>query len=327
MTVYNGMPFLRAAVESILDQNLEEFRFIIVDDGSTDSTAVYLASVAAADSRVQIITQENGGTAAAANHGLKFVATAFVARMDADDVAMPDRLEKQLAFMDANPDVGIVGTQVAPIGEAGVGKSLLLPQTHEKIFPAMMLGRHGLAHGSIMIRTEVLNGLGGYWSQPLIDDWDMMLRVGEVSRLANLSDVCMHYRVHSGSLNGTSMLRMHRHISYAIECAKRRQTDLVPITFEQYEQQLAARPFYSRMAESVHIYAMTHYRLAVAEIHGKRPLKGYCRLAWSAVCSPSRTFQRVGRTIRNRFTGNSIEQPAEELDRGVDNATVVSQNS
>ena len=189
MTVYNGMPYLHEAVESIRAQSLSDFRFVIVDDGSTDGTAPYLARLAEDDRRVTIITQRNTGTAGAANHGLKHVATEFVARMDADDIAMADRLEKQLVYMKANPDVGLAGSQVAPIGEKGVGSSLQLPCSHDEIFPAMMQGMHGLAHSSVIIRTALLKKLGGYWSKKLIDDWDMMLRVGEVSKLANLDAV------------------------------------------------------------------------------------------------------------------------------------------
>ncbi len=295
MTVFNGFPYLPASVESILNQTLANFNFVIVDDGSTDETAEYLESIT--DARVTVVHQPNGGTAAAANAGLKLIDTEFVARMDADDIAMETRLEKQLKFMRENSEVGIAGTQVAPIGEANVGKSLNLPQSHELIFSSMMTGRHGLAHSSIMIRSSVLKELGGYWTLPLIDDWDMMLRMGEVSKLANLSEVLLNYRVHAGSLNGLSMLRMHRHISFAIERAKRRQSGRPEISFEHFEEELAQRPVWQRMSEKLHVTALTHYRVAVADIHGGRQLKGYARLAFSALCSPARTFHRIGRVF------------------------------
>ncbi len=295
MTVYNGFPYVPTSVDSILNQSLKEFNFVIVDDGSSDQTAAYLDTIT--DPRVKVIHQTNGGTAAAANAGLKLIDTEFVARMDADDIALPSRLEKQLDYMRANPNVGIAGTQVAPIGDSSTGKSLKLPLTHEEIFPSMMAGRHGLAHSSIMIRASVLKDLGGYWTLPLIDDWDMMLRMGEVSKLANLPDLLLNYRVHSGSLNGTSMLRMHRHISFAIERAKRRQSGQSPITFEEFEDELSQRPIWKRMTEHFHVAALTHYRVAVADIHGGNQLKGYARLVFSALCSPARTIHRIGRVI------------------------------
>ncbi|MFK7767897.1 MAG: glycosyltransferase family 2 protein [Mariniblastus sp.] len=305
MTVFNGMPYLKDSIQSVLNQSHTDFQFVIVDDGSTDATVAYLDSLN--DPRVTICRQSNQGTAAAANQGLKLIDTDFVARMDADDVAMPDRLEKQLAFMLNHPAVGIVGSQVAPIGESGVGKSLNLPQTHESIFETMMAGRHGLAHSSIMIRTSVLKQLGGYWQLPLIDDWDMMLRMGENSELANLPDVLLNYRVHSGSLNGSSMWRMHRHISFAIDRAKRRQNGETEISFKDFEDSLSNRPLRHRLAEKMHVFAMTHYRLAVADIHGGRKIKGYARLVWSAICSPSRTIHRIGRIFKSKTNSSSNE--------------------
>lgn len=295
MTVYNGMPYLPIAVNSILNQTLRDFRFVIVDDGSTDQTAEYLDSIA--DDRVAVLHQENGGTAAAANAGLALCETEFVARMDADDVAMRQRLERQRQFLVEHPEVGILGTQVAPLGDRSVGKSLNLPTRHEDIFRAMMTGRHGMAHSSIMMRTELLKSIGGYWKKPLIDDWDMMIRMGEISRMANLDQVLLHYRVHVGSLNGTSMMRMHRHIQYAIDCAKRRQNGQPEREYSEFESQLGQRAWPERFSERLHVYAMTQYRLAVAEIQGRRPLLGRFRLAWAAACSPTRTLQRIRRVL------------------------------
>ena len=295
MTVYNGLPYLERAIKSILSQTLKDFRFVIVDDGSTDGTSEFLKSIQ--DHRVTVVTQLNQGTAAAANRGLKEIETPFVARMDADDIAMPHRLETQLEFMRHHPDVGIVGAQVAPIGESGHGQSLALPTTHLPIFKAMMAGRHGLAHSSLMIRTDTLKQVGGYWSLPLIDDWDMMLRVGEVSQMANVDEVLLHYRVHQGSLNGQSMWRMHRHIGFAIERAKRRQRGEELISFEEFEDAMSRRPWLRRIAERMHVHAMTHYRIAVAELYGGSRLRGLLRLVYSASCSPSRTFYRIARMV------------------------------
>lgn len=299
MTVFNGMPYLAKSVESVLEQTLSDFEFIIVDDGSTDGTSDFLASLD--DPRIKVIRQENGGTADAANHGLKHVTTEFVARMDADDISILDRLEKQFEYMTANPEVGIVGAQVAPIGENSVGKSLNLPQTHDDIFDALMTGRHGLAHSVLMIRTQTLKDVGGYWKFRLIDDWDMMLRMGEVSKLANLPDVMLHYRVHAGSLNGQSMVRMYRNIGYAIERAHRRQSGREQISYEEFLEFKDNQAMWIRWPERLHIYAMTQYRLATAEIFGGNKFKGYSRLAYSSLCSPSRTVHRLGRIIRSRL--------------------------
>src|SRR3972149_8043921 len=124
MTVYNGMPYLPPAVDSVFAQTLRDWRLVIVNDGSTDGTADYLSALG--DPRVPVLHQENQGTAAAANHGLAHCDTEFVARMDSDDVSLAARLEKQRDFLQAHPEVGLVGTQVAPLGARRAGRSLRL---------------------------------------------------------------------------------------------------------------------------------------------------------------------------------------------------------
>lgn len=303
MTVYNGMPYLVDAVESILTQTLEDFQFVIVDDGSEDETAAFLDAIA--DPRVEVLRQVNKGTAAAANLGLSSCTGDFIARMDADDWALPHRLETQLKFMESHPEVGIVGSQIAPLGQCRVGGSLKLPCDHETIFTSMMKGLHGLAHSSIMMRGSLIRQLGGYWHYRLIDDWDMMLRMGEVSQLVNLDDVLLHYRVHAGSLNGSNMRRMLLHISFAIDRAQRRQAGEPMLEFERFIELREQRPFWEKMIETSHIHAMAQYRLATAELQSGRRLVGYPRLVWAAVCSPGRTLHRLGRMFTSDESGSA----------------------
>jgi glycosyltransferase involved in cell wall biosynthesis len=295
-TVYNGMPYLPKAVESILNQTFVDFDYIIVDDGSNDSTPEYLASLT--DPRIKVITQSNTGTGPAAQHGLTYCTGEYIARMDADDYSLSTRLEEQVAYMDAHPEVGLLGCQMAPMGDKGVGRSLEMPTNHEKIFSDMMAGRHGIAHSCLLIRATRLREVGGYWTLPLQDEWDMTLKVGEISKLANLDKVLFYYRVHSGSLNGTGMRRMRFSIDYSIECARRRQQDLAPISHTDYAAQMAMRPWWKKAVESIELHARSHYRLAIAERQGDHPVRGTLRLAWAAACSPTLTIQRVARMFQ-----------------------------
>lgn len=301
-TVYNGMPYLPKAVESILNQTFSNFNYIIVDDGSNDATPMYLESLT--DPRVKIISQANTGTGPAAQHGLKYCTGEYIARMDADDFSLPTRLAEQVAYMDAHPEVGLLGCQMAPMGDKGVGRSLEMPTTHDKIFSDMMAGRHGIAHSCLLIREARLREVGGYWTLPLQDEWDMTLKVGEISKLANLDKVLFHYRVHSGSLNGTGMRRMRFSFDYSIECARRRQQELPPISHTDYAAQMAIRPWWKRLAENIELHARSHYRLAIAERYGDHRLRGTLRLAWSAACSPALTIQRLARMLHRSDTSS-----------------------
>ncbi len=296
MTVYNGMPYVPDAVESILRQSYSDLQLVIVDDGSTDATGKYLKSIQ--DERVSIVTKANGGTAAAANEGLRRCMGDYVARMDADDVSLPTRMAEQVAFLDARPEIGLVGTQAAPLGARGAGGTLALPSTHAEIYQALLDGRHGLMHSTLMMRTALLKQIGGYWSHRLPDDWDMMLRMGEVTQLANMNRVLFHWRVHNGSMSGTSMRRVRLGVEYACELARRRRDGVAPIDPAAFEEQYNRRPLWKRLAYAVELHARCSYRIALAEIHGPHPAVGYARLAWAGACQPQLAVQRIARKCR-----------------------------
>lgn len=295
MTVYNGLPYIKQAVDSVLAQTYADFQFVIVNDGSTDGTPGYLASLT--DPRIVVVHRENGGTAAAANQGLALCTGEYLARIDADDAALPTRFEKQVAYLDAHPEVGLLGTQMAPMGAREVGPSLVLPTDHDHIYPAMLEGKHGLGHSSVMMRTALLKQLGGYWSLRLVDDWDMMLRMGEVSKLAALDEVLHHYRIHQGSLNGRGMRAMRLSIDYARELARRRLAGQPPISVEEFQNHTTRKPVGSRVAEWFDLHARQQYRLALEDLYSGRPLAGRARMAWAAACAPRLTIDRVLRIL------------------------------
>ena len=299
-TVYDGMPYLRDSVRSIIDQSLSDWRFVIVDDGSTDGTAEFLEAID--DSRFTILRQPNGGTAAAANHGLKLCDTEFVARMDADDVSLSTRLEEQLTFLKAHPEVGLVGAQMAPLGERGIGRSLDLPVTHDAIMESLLAGRHGMAHSCILMRTALLKQVGGYWPYRLNDAWDMMLRMGEVSRLANIDHVLHHYRVHEGSQNGYAMRCMRFSVAFACELARRRRSGLPALMPDEFTQLRNQQPWWRRAAAVIDIHARCQYRLALAERHGNNRVRGAMRMSWAALCAPELTVRRMARGLRRNRT-------------------------
>ena len=296
MTVYNGMPYLPEAVESILSQDFADFECIIVDDGSTDETSRYLKQLQ--DPRVLILSQENGGTAAASNFGLAHCRGEYLARMDADDITLPTRFGKQVRFLDKNPEIGLLGTQLACMGECRIGKNLNLPCSNQAIRQSLLKGKHALCHPTLMMRTQLLREIGGYWKIRLIDDWDMMLRMTEVTQAYNLDEVLHHYRVHRGSLNGSRMKEMRFAYDYSIDAAIRRQESRAPISADEFRQSLSQRPFATRAFASMEIYARSQYRLAVADILGNAAWMGYMRLAIAAMCQPGMAWARLKRMAR-----------------------------
>jgi len=111
MSVYNAQKYLDEAIESILNQTYSNFEFIIINDGSTDKSLEIIENYAKKDSRIIVINRENKGLIYSLNEGIRKANGKYIARMDADDISLPQRLEKQVEFMEKNKNIGICGTQ------------------------------------------------------------------------------------------------------------------------------------------------------------------------------------------------------------------------
>ena len=172
-----------------------------------------------------------------------------------------------------------------------------------------MAARHAMAHSSIMMRTDVLRQVGGYWSLPYGEEYDLMLRIGEVAELANLDRVLLHYRVHQASMNGSGMRRMRVSVAYACELARRRQNGLPEISFDEYQAWRDARPSWQRAAEAIDLHARGQYRLALGRAYGGLRLRGSARMGWAAICAPQLTLERLARVTKFRIETQSTNSP------------------
>ncbi len=199
LTVWNGMPYLIEAVESILRQTERDFVFLILNNGSEDGTAVYLSSLADPRLRVEHLP-ENIGRTNVLNKGLALVETPYTAVLDADDVAEPQRLARQLAFLDEHPDVALVGSDVRYIDRAGafIGEDRF-PPGHAALRDALPL-HNQFAHAACTYRTQAARAAGGYPAKfPYAQDfalWLFMLRDGH--KVANIPEFLARIRVHPG---------------------------------------------------------------------------------------------------------------------------------
>lgn len=207
MPVYNTAPYLENAVRSILQQSFADFELIAIDDGSTDGSGEMLERLAAEDARIRVLHQQNGGVPKALNAGLKAARGMYIARMDSDDEAHPHRFNRQVAALDARPDVVVLGTQFRLIDPEGRPlKVMHMPLDHasldRKLYEKQELA---ICHPSAMIRADALERIGGYDETfSSAQDIDLFLRLAEVGELANLDDVLMHYRIHTRSKGYTN---------------------------------------------------------------------------------------------------------------------------
>jgi glycosyltransferase involved in cell wall biosynthesis len=206
MSVYNAEPYLRAAVQSILAQTFTDFEFIIIDDGSTDGSSGILREFAERDARIRLTCRPNQGLTKSLNEALQQAHGSYIARMDADDISLPRRFEKQAAYLQSHPDCVLVGCRILTIDPFGT--PLYEPDHklgHAEIEQQLLAGTGwAIVHPAAMMRRETLNALGGYRTQfEPSEDLDLFLRLAERGKIANLPELLFHYRQHSKSVNHT----------------------------------------------------------------------------------------------------------------------------
>ena len=206
MPVFNTERYVAHAVKSVLGQTFEDFEFIILDDGSSDSSVHIIQEYAEGDDRVRFFPLEHQGYVSLLRRGLNHCRGEFVARMDSDDISTPDRFEKQVAFMRANPEIVAVGSRVVLIDP--YGSQFEQPghkTTHEDIEAELLKGvGWAIVHPTAMMRRDALMKVGGYREDLAVsEDLDLFLRLAEVGKLTNLPDVLLRYRQHLLSVNYT----------------------------------------------------------------------------------------------------------------------------
>jgi glycosyltransferase involved in cell wall biosynthesis len=202
MAVYNGERWLAETLASLAGQTFGDFEVVAIDDGSTDGSAAILAEAAARDARYRVITQANRGLVASLNRGLAEARAPLVARLDADDIAEPERFARQVAFLHVHPEVAVLGSAIRIIGEDGVFGRLQSYPCGPAEVAAGMLHRCAFAHPAVMMRRDAVLAIGGYREAfRHAEDYDLWLRLGERHALDNLPEALLRYRQHVGSVS------------------------------------------------------------------------------------------------------------------------------
>jgi len=215
MPVRNAEAYIDAAVDSILRQTEPSFVLLVIDDGSTDRSVERV--LARSDPRIRLVSDgQQRGVIDRLNWGLDNATTDYVARMDADDISAPDRLARQLRFMQEHPEIGICGSWYSGFSDTGTLWEARLPENHPGLV-AMMPFASPLAHGSVLMRRSVLTRFGLRYAPEAVhaEDYDLWERAAAVTRLANIPAMLYAYRVHPGQ------------VSERFSAEQRRQSDRV----------------------------------------------------------------------------------------------------
>ncbi len=225
MPVFNAERYLAEALDSVLAQTLSDFELVVVDDGSTDSSPTLLGGYAGRDARVRVIRQPNAGGTRAMQRGVDAARGRYLARFDADDRMMPDRLTVQARYLDAHADVVAAGSWVRLIDAKGRFLTVSQPPTDNATIQSHLVRGHtAMYHPSVMIRAEVMQRVGGYDMHfGLAQDLDLFLRLGEVGPLANIKQALLEYRLHAGSVSEQKTERQRGFVKDAVERAWQRR--------------------------------------------------------------------------------------------------------
>ena len=251
--VHNGEKYLAQAIESVLTQTYQDLELLVVDDGSTDGSAEIARAFAVKDRRVRLISQPNGGVVAAGNRGLKEARYEWVARLDADDVFLPEKIERQVSFIRQNPDVKIVGTLAWFISAEGGRLGLVgtegpfsreefhrILQDDDPVF---------FVHSSTLMHRSTVLSIGGYREQfVLAEDVDLWIRMAGAGHLMlKVDEPLLLYRLHGASLTMTRNAEQRRHQRWAEACGKARKKGETEPALDEFILWEKMRPWPERL--------------------------------------------------------------------------------
>ena len=276
LPVYNAEKYLDNAIESILNQTLTNFELLIVNDGSNDNSSSIISKFLNSDSRIVLIEQENQGVVKALNTALKLCKGKYVARMDADDICVANRLELQTDYLEKNKNIVLVGGQCYTIDEDGdlIGSINVLTDNYDINLSLLREKLYGdkthLVHPAVMFRQDVATKISGYdFRYKWAEDRDFFLRMGDFGLLSNLDVFVLYYRHHSESVSVTKNLLQQKSAIAAINAAIERRK--LKIEKKSEKNYINKNPIFNH-SEFITIYAFNNGYYKAARKHAIRNL-------------------------------------------------------
>jgi len=301
MPIYNGAVFLAASIDSVLAQTLEDFELILVDDGSTDDTGRIIAEYAARDPRIRTITKRNSGISDTLNQGLTVARGDWVARLDSDDLMLPERLERQLAFVAADPGLIAAGSYYEIIDAAGRshGSRMPLPRSREEL-ERFFAAREPLSflHPSMILRRQAALELGGYRreTEPAedVDLFARMLATG--APILIQPEVLLRYRVHANAISARSATRQFMSVRWTYHNFYAARDGRPTLGYDAFLAHERHKPLGERLALRVQLLSDGLYRRSTtARVGGHKALA----LTYLGLASALRPHKAIRRALRS----------------------------
>lgn len=314
MPVYNGQQLLARAMDSLLAQTFTDFEVIAVDDGSTDETPAILRRYAEQDARVRVIHGDHAGIGAALNRGIEASTHAWIARMDADDVASPDRFAKQMAAAAGHPEVVVWGSYAHHVDANGkvLGVSRTGPTSVEE-FRRLRAASEDVyvIHPTSMLRKDVVQKAGGYDGRfNYCEDFELFDRMAEHGPVVALPEPLLLYRIHATSVSMQRFFTMRRFANF-VRARQNARLKGTTLTYEQFEHAAHRRSKIARALEALHTTSGFYYRKAgLAAAEGAKA-RAAVFLATSALLNPFYAIPRVwNQVVSNKLRGAVVREPS-----------------
>lgn len=294
---YNAMPHIVETVKSMQSQTISNFFAIIIDDGSTDGTGDFLDDLK--DKRFTVIHRSNVGYVESLNFGAEHVKTKYIARLDADDISLPERLSKQLQFLELHPDVSVIGSRngyiagkgrqfAIGLGRCTIRPSYAPPMKNPPLWNPVEDGQT-ITHSTAIIRTDAFRSVGGYRPLAPAEDLDLWLRLHDAGyKLACLDDVLALYRVGSTSVSSLSYGRQIQTIRYAGFCHECRIANRPEMDFDSF---VSLNPLSS--AELDIAKARLQLRVAMGHLLSGQLARGSAKLLRLLFEHPETLFRKI----------------------------------
>jgi len=315
MAAYNASNFIDQAIESILNQTYREFELIIVDDGSTDNTLEIAKRYGEQDSRIRIIQSNHLGVSGARNLGISESKYPWIAVMDADDVSLPERFEKQMKAIQENPKVVYWGTYCYHINSRNdiLSYSEWGITNEEEFYRARAEGHlPGFCHPTVLMNKEAFLKAGGYTAEfSQAEDLDLCDRMSSYGSALAIPEPLLLYRVHSKSASMTGFFHQKLISSYLVNRHRQRLAGVKEdITFEEFVEQERKKPALKRWQTYIHELGMFFYRKSGLLYGEKQYLPSVFYLALSSILSPQYSIGRVWNQLLSPAARKRIQQAA-----------------
>lgn len=297
MAVYNARQYLQPCIESVLRQSYPDFEFVIVDDGSTDGSDHIVEQFARQDPRIRLYKQPNRGVSAARNLAVSHSRFQLLATMDADDIMLPSRLQRQLEFMQQHPDASVGCSYAQLIDRNGkvIGSSHTIVDVRrgrEQRNPHLFLE---IVHPSTIIRKQALLDVGGYSDQFRVavdrELWGRFVTAGHLIEV--MPESLIQYRLHQSSVTAKDMFDHHFTCEFIDFNIVRRLNGEEQLTLSEFRALLKSKPAVARFGNLLASVSRVYYKKATRHFAEHHWLPSLGCLALAVSISPYRTTRRV----------------------------------